>query len=318
MFTQRTLTTILGSFALVVSTGTARAYCRSTTADPTTMMVDFDASGCVTSGIPLYWKNKCIGIHADEAASDYVSLSATRRLLADAFAEWKAANGLCTPSIDVLQLSPVSSPNVDNQPGENDVLYHDRDWPYVGKTTTFELVSTVFKKETGELLDADIEFNGETLAPLLQASDGGPLDPTESRGIRRVFMHAAGHFLGFGHSSDPESVMYASYSPGDPNAPVLTDDDAAGMCAAYPENGDRPTVDARGNPTIVTSTACNLSTVAPASPCSSGGAIKLDHGCSVAVRRRASSDGDVLIVAAGLGFCAAGLRRRRVSARTRL
>jgi hypothetical protein len=311
MFKQRTVTTTLGVFALVLSTGTARAYCRSTTADPRTEAVETDADGCTTSGFPLYWKSRCVGIHADEAASEYVSLSATRRLLANAFAEWKAANGMCTPSIDVLQLSPVSSPKIDSQPAENDVLFHDRDWPYLGKGQTLELVSTIFRKENGELLDADMEFNGEALALLLHTSDGGTIDAADSTGIQRIFIHAAGHFLGFGHSADPRSIMYSLFTPNDPTVPALTDDDAAGMCDAYPETGDRPTVDGRGNPTSVPSTACNLSTLSAASPCSAGGAIKLDHGCSIALGRRASSAGNAALVLAALGLCAVRLRRRQ-------
>lgn len=315
MFTQGTVRTMLGLFALALSTGTARAYCRATTAAPDSTVVDpnVDAEGCPADGIPLYWKSECLGVHIDEAASQYVSLSATRRLLTDAFAEWKAANGLCVPSIDVIQLDPVSSPAIGpaSDPGENDLLY--RDIPVLdGPISMWDRVVTNVDQETGELRDTDIAINGKVLSEHLDAPDGGAADPATLPFLRTLFVHIAGHFLGFAHSQDPSSVMYALGSPSDTGGRRLSDDDAAGMCAVYPENGDRPTLDAQGNSTTVPSSACNLAVTTATSPCS-GGAIKLDHGCSVAVGRRTARASDALLVASALGVCVAWLRRRRNS-----
>lgn len=310
MKTKRTALAILGFLSVAFFGQSAAAFCRATTADHP--LEELGPDGCPL-GTPLYWKSQCVGIRLDEAASQYVSLDDARRLLGEAFAKWLAAGGQCLPSIDVIQLAPVASPKLwydAGAPTENDVVFRDHDWPYAGSDSTFELVTTIFKKATGELLDSDAEFNGARLAQVLQAQDAGTTGPESSPGLRRIFMHAAGHFLGFAHSPDPSSVMYANYSAFDTSEPALTDDDAAGICAAYPPDGTRPTLDAKGNPISIRSTPCALGAATPASACSSS-SLHIDHGCSLAAPRSASHDRAAAFVIAGVVISAARRRRER-------
>ena len=317
--------TILGLLSLALYCRDAQAYCRATTVDPqhdvgpTASPLQNAADGCPT-GNPLYWPSACVGIHVDKAASQNLSLEAARHLLGDAFAEWQAAGGQCLPSIQVIQLSPSSSPKIGYETdgtNENDVVFRDDSWPYGGNIDgSLLLVTTTFAKDTGELLDADIEMNGTQIPALLarQDTDAGA-DPTTNPGLRRVFLHAAGHFLGFGHSTDLESVMYEKFSPSDTTLPELTADDAAGMCAAYPESGKRPVLDAEGQPKNVSATACNLSMAAASTSCSSS-AIRLDHGCSVGRAYDSAHAADaVFLTIAGLGMLSLRARRRRRSLR---
>jgi len=217
------------SFALLAPS--AHAFCRSTTATQGTL----DADGCPAEGQPLYWKNECIGMHLDEAASRYVGLDAARSLLVQAYSDWTAAGGLCVPSIQFVQLAPTANAKVEYTPNgtnENDVLFHDDSWPYTGAQTTLELVTTSFQKDTGGLLDADVELNSSRFPGFLAAVDGGASDPANVPVLRRLFMHAVGHVLGFAHSQDPNSIMYSQRRAGDMTPPVLTADDAAGICTA--------------------------------------------------------------------------------------
>jgi hypothetical protein len=233
--------------------------------------------------------------------------------MGQAFAAWTAAGGQCQPSIVVIQLAPLPSPIADqdatgtNQAtGENNVVFRDDSWPYQGEDGLYELVSTTFQKTTGELLDSNVEINGAKLPELLQTPDGGTTDPTSSLALQRIFLHLAGHFLGFAHSPDPDSIMFQNFSPSDPRPAQLTADDAAGMCAVYPEDGTRPIVDANGKPKILESTACMLGAATATSSCS----LHIDHGCSLARPRSASREHGALLIVASFGVCLLCARRR--------
>jgi hypothetical protein len=287
----------------------AHALCRGTS----DRSPEFDA-GCPTTGQPLYWKSECVGIHMSEAASSHLTLGQAQALMTEGFAAWTTAGGACVPSINVFPLTPTADAKVDYVRGgtnENDVLFRDDDWPYAGPTSTLELVTTSFDASTGELLDADVEFNGTRIPAILTGDTVQVTDPTQSNGLRLLFIHAAGHFLGFGHSKDPTSIMYSELAVGDTRLPALSADDARGMCAAYPPDGIRPTLDAMGQPLDVQGTECTLSATAPttASPCS-GSSLHLDHGCSIG-GARAPRGGPSMLFGATLALFAARARRRR-------
>jgi hypothetical protein len=294
---------LIGTFAAT----DAQAFCRSGTGDAAP-----DENGCPSQGVPIYWRSECVGVHMDAAASEHLTLAQSQALLTQAFATWTAAGGACVPSLNVIPLEPAVDPVLGATkagPNENDVFIRDSDWPYEGSLTTYELVTVTHGKGTGEMLDADIELNGDEF-PSLLLTDAERADPTTSNALRRIFVHAAGHFLGFAHSLDTTSVMYSNYSAGDDSPPELTDDDAAGMCTVYPPDGERPTLDSQGNAITVPGTVCSLSELSPAGSCSSSSALRLDHGCSVS-RVGESSESPLSVAALGLlGLCKIRNRRR--------
>jgi len=82
---------------------------------------------------------------------------------------------------------------------------------------------------TGEILDADIVFNGQlTFSTTLQP---GTFD------VQAVATHEAGHFLGLDHAGGPLCCMFTSILAGDPSARGLSPDDAAGASTIYPAPG---------------------------------------------------------------------------------
>jgi hypothetical protein len=307
---------ILVLLTLIFCGKDAFALCRATTSrEPVT-----DADGCATDGIPLYWKSQCVGFHIDAAASSHLGLEDATSLMVQGFSLWTAAGGACVPSITVVPLAPATSPKLGyetNAANENDIVFHDDSWPY--DPTSLDFTGATFEDQTGEIIDVDLEINGTSLPTVIGLNDGGPVNPFDSRGAHWLFAHVAGHFLGFGHSPDLNSVMYPQFSPGDDRIAALTAEDAAVMCAAYPPGGGRATSDAKGRAVVVPSSACNLAAASGGGSCSSSG-VRLDngYGCAFAPRRMVSRAETRWLSAA---FAAALLLSRatpRARARTRL
>lgn len=94
-----------------------------------------------------------------------------------------------------------------------------------------------FDSFTGEIYDADIEFNtldeatnrdGFRFSTAASVSDPGAAD------LQTILTHEFGHFMGLSHSDNDRAVMWPEAGLGEIRRD-LTADDAAGMCAIYPE-----------------------------------------------------------------------------------
>ncbi len=93
------------------------------------------------------------------------------------------------------------------------------------------LTSLTFDTVTGEVFDADIEFNAEFF-------DFGVNGENTLADIQNTATHEIGHALGLGHSDDPSATMYNSAIPGDTIKRDLNEDDISGLCALYPTEDD--------------------------------------------------------------------------------
>jgi MYXO-CTERM domain-containing protein len=154
-------------------------------------------------------------------------------------------------------------------------------------TTTFD--------PCGQLLDADIEFNGGDFA--FTAVDGPPCDGSSMSGcvafdIANTATHEIGHLLGLDHPSArgndaiKEATMYASAGSGETKKRSLEADDQDGLCSIYP--------------TGAPADAC-----VPAAECRSS---TRDGGSGIC---SSAGGGDAGLVAAAAMLLLAGLRRRR-------
>jgi hypothetical protein len=136
------------------------------------------------------------------------------------------------------------------------LFFIQTEWPFGEEVIA---LTTLSWQEGGQLVDADISFNG--------------LDYRWSVGTDDVFvdfrsiaLHEVGHFLGLAHSQDPSAVMRVDYEEGQ-LVRTLAPDDAAGIAALYP---------------------CNLQ------PCIGGVAVE-SSGCSMLGRRSLSVVGLLLV-----------------------
>lgn len=122
------------------------------------------------------------------------------------------------------------------------------------------LTTMTFDTGTGEVFDADTEFNAALnpatnqpyyhftdlpgLACGTPATEGcvpacaNPTDPTETgcvaTDVQNTATHEFGHFIGLAHPPDMAATMYAYAPPGQTSKRVLNQDDINGLCDIYP------------------------------------------------------------------------------------
>lgn len=111
---------------------------------------------------------------------------------------------------------------------QNALLFHDIDWPY--SSLIIALTSVTVNNCTGQILDADIEFNSHhykfTTTDNLISTD-----------LLNTAVHEIGHMLGLDHTNDTNNVMYPYANTGDTRCRQLFQDDIDAICFKYPLNG---------------------------------------------------------------------------------
>jgi hypothetical protein len=89
------------------------------------------------------------------------------------------------------------------------------------------MTSVFFDARTGEILDVDIEINGEFFE-LTTSLDQPRTD------IQNALTHEIGHLVGLAHSEQSGSTMHMSAREGETSKRYLTTDDTRGLCEIYP------------------------------------------------------------------------------------
>jgi hypothetical protein len=228
--------TLLG---IVLPPLTAAAYCRTTTNDA---FVPTASKPCDTGGTPLFWASKCLGFSVQRDASNQVDLASARAIAGRAFAEWSRHDcseggpscGSGKPSITVSDLGPVTCDEVGYSAkgaNANIVAFRDGVWPHDG--TALALTTVTYKRDTGEIFDADVEVQSNPKDVLLATRAAVPSNQYD---LESILVHEAGHVLGLAHAA-PNAVtatMYASYRAGQTFMRDLAADDICGICAAFP------------------------------------------------------------------------------------
>jgi hypothetical protein len=215
----------------------AGAFCRTTTQPgPSASLGD-----CSQQGKPLFWRNACVGFSVQKTDGKQITSADLAANLAKAFESWTSVScgAAGHPSIELKQLAPTTVSLVEYKPGgpnANLVIMRDDSWPHQGGAESLALTSLTFSAETGEIYDGDIEIN--TAQNKFAVAD--PI-PDGAFDLRVVLAHQAGHFLGFGHSSDPNSPMRPTADPGKKGSAAPAPDDVAGICDTYAPGGARKT-----------------------------------------------------------------------------
>lgn len=235
-----------GTTALLVS-GSALAFCRTTTCIPGDDCEYDPATGCALSGIPLEWKRPCVSFTVQRDASPLRGITYDRahEIIEGAYSTWLASScegGL--PSVDIADLGAVSCNEPQyNQGGPNANVWMFRDAGWDGSGTsgnasetpsgTLAITIITFHPDTGEIYDADVEINSQQV-PLTTGDGDVQFD------LASIVTHEAGHFLGLSHTRVPDATMRAGYLPGTTTLRHLSPDDQAGMCAIYAPDRELP------------------------------------------------------------------------------
>ncbi len=155
-----------------------------------------------------------------------------------------------------------------NNSEENLLIWQKKNWPLDPNASAFTLVT--FRSDTGEILDADIIFNGENFEWINYTECSTDKDsvqfaqrgcsttsrnqrwqPKKLKGkipvdIMTIAVHEIGHFLGLTHSDNPQSVMYRTQIAGDLSKRKLSQDDIEGINALYPKSPTKTELEREG------------------------------------------------------------------------
>ena len=101
------------------------------------------------------------------------------------------------------------------------------------KPRAIALTTTTYDVYTGQIVDADVEVNGEGFVFSTSV-------PTQVMDIHNTMAHEAGHTLGLDHSSSRDATMWEDADSGETKKRDLTQDDIDGLCFVYPAGADTP------------------------------------------------------------------------------
>jgi hypothetical protein len=192
-----------------------QAYVRSTTA----------GSGCPAgAAMPLAWPSSPVPYVVDASGTADEPGTAVLDAVDASFAPWQAQ--ACT-GLRFRADPRVADPPVGFvQGGANaNVVKWLSTWTQSASALAVTLVT--FRCSDGAILDADIVLNDANFA-----FSSSPSATTV--GVQNTVTHEVGHVVGFDHTPDPESTMYADAQFGETKKRDLTADDVAGLCAVYP------------------------------------------------------------------------------------
>lgn len=235
----------------------ALAFCRSTT---NLSFVPSEATPCDSAGKPLFWAGRCAEVRVHRTASKQVDLETARKLTATSLAAWSdAACDPCgPPGKPSLVITEAGATDCEfgylrDAPNTNVVIFRDTDWNH--EPSMLALTTVSFRKDTGEIVDADVEINSDIYQQ--KFSTGAPSG--DAYDLQSVLVHELGHVMGLAHSPIADATMRPRYDKGDVSLRDLALDDVCGICAVAPPGREAPC-----NPTSSASCA-NVETPTPPS-----------------------------------------------------
>lgn len=288
---MRTFTAAAFGLVLVLGSTRARAFCRATTCNEAKQTCAKDEKGCITEGTQVAWRSSTLEYHLHDRGTRKLVRTETRAVIRAAFGTW--SDVLCPGNLRT-RLRFVEREDISLDPSEsadptdptrklNGVFFRDTSWPYGTKSplaSTFRLYGD--KQSKGTITSARIEVN------TAEKDFSLPDDGTENTDLMAVLVHEIGHFIGIGHSREPESIMMEAFCEegnrcnlGRRASRRLAADDVAAVCALYPPG--EPEASASDVPTATPPEAgCSAGGTSP-----EGALIALGFvACFVAARRR--------------------------------
>jgi hypothetical protein len=213
---------LLGWAVGLMSPGILAAFQRETTEDPP--CIESVGVNCPHLGVPLAWRSMPVRYFINSDRSG-LSFDTVRSAVEPAFSSWQAAseNGIS------FEFGGRSRGGADGQDGQNTISWR----PLTDARDTFGQTIVTFFTDSGEIIDADTEFNSSFRFGVLPPNQDDPSNPVVD--VQAVVTHEIGHVIGLDHENTlgPQVVMFFSDTTGDSTRRTLTPDDVAGVRDIY-------------------------------------------------------------------------------------
>lgn len=229
----------LGLLAFLASsllTTPAAAFCRLTTKSPST--AEGATRACEKGGVELAWEQLCLSYTLVPSAEVALDVEAVRSAIDRSFETWMQVGCGDPPAplpVVLGQTEEVSECDLGEYnrfgPNANTIAFVS-DWESRGKDfvpEAFGLTLVWHNRDTGEILDADIQvnLNKGDIAICGDQCSSAYVD------LQNVLTHEVGHFLGLAHSDMPDATMYGDGQLAEVKKRTLEGDDIKGICAIY-------------------------------------------------------------------------------------
>lgn len=190
---------------------------------------------CVTEGNPVHWSSPCLyyAVQRDGSPKAGIDAEAFRQAIDAAFDVWASARcpGGGSPRFRAQFQGLVGCHRKEAVCGGpsanvNVMMFQDTAWP--SDTDVIGLTTPTGGSSSGLLVDADLQLDSQNF-DFSEAGKG----PRPLR-LSYTLSHEVGHFLGLDHTMADGALMSVHYEMIEPGASLLSDDDVAAICAAYP------------------------------------------------------------------------------------
>jgi len=190
-------------------------------------------------GVPLHWAGEQIPYMLNHRGSADVEDVSDLEAVRAAFRTWQAVD---RTSIRFADSGPTANREAGydrENPEDNENLIAWVEDRWIFDPDALAITLSVYKTETGEIIDSDIAFNGVQFRWTTTGEQG-------RHDVQNSATHEIGHMLGLGHSDAVvEATMAPASSVGETSKRELHTDDIEGLRSLYPaplDEGEEPGV----------------------------------------------------------------------------